>query len=76
LTEPQRENVKIHHQRVDIDWDRLIAKRPMLLESLDVMPKYLLKPEVLGFLESESHPMHRLILDLIRRSSRATMLTV
>ncbi len=52
-------------QRVEIDWDRLIAKRPMLLESLDIMPKYLLKPEVLGLLESESHPMHRLILDLM-----------
>jgi integrase len=29
------------------------------------MPKYLLKPEVLGILECESHPMHRLILDLM-----------
>lgn len=52
-------------QKVEIDWDRLIAKRPSLLESLGEMPKYLLKPEVLGLLESESHPMHRLILDLM-----------
>lgn len=50
---------------VEIDWERLIAKRPMLLESLDEMPKYLLKPEILGLLESETHPMHRLILDLM-----------
>jgi hypothetical protein len=29
---------------VTIDWDRLIDKRPLLLETLDTMPKYLLKP--------------------------------
>ena len=52
-------------QHVEIDWDRLIAKRPLLLESLDAMPKYLLKPEILGLLESETHPMHRLILELM-----------
>lgn len=61
----ERPLVSFPIQRVEIDWDRLIAKRPMLLESLDIMPKYLLKPEVLGLLESESHPMHRLILDLM-----------
>jgi integrase len=52
-------------QEVTIDWDRLIAKRPMLLATLDTMPKYLLKPEILDLLDSESHPMHRLILDLM-----------
>lgn len=52
-------------EHVEIDWDRLIAKRPLLLANLDTMPKYLLKPEVLGLLESETHPMHRLILDLM-----------
>ena len=50
---------------VTIDWDRLIDKRPLLLETLDTMPKYLLKPEVLTLLEAETHPMHRLILDLM-----------
>jgi len=48
---------------VSIDWDRLIEKRPWPLETLDIMPKYLLKPEVLALLEAEAHPMHRLILD-------------
>ena len=50
---------------VTIDWDRLIDKRPLLLETLDIMPKYLLKPGVLTLLEAERHPMHRLILDLM-----------
>lgn len=50
---------------VTIDWDRLIDKRPLLLETLDTMPRYLLKPEVLMLLEAETHPMHRLILDLM-----------
>ncbi|WP_412537571.1 tyrosine-type recombinase/integrase [Marinobacter sp. MIT932201] len=52
-------------QRVESDWDRLIAKRPILLERLDTMPKYLLKLKVLGLLKSESHRMHRLILDFM-----------
>lgn len=51
--------------RGTIDWDRLIDKRPLLPETLDTMPKYLLKPEVLTLLEAETHPMHRLILDLM-----------
>ncbi|MBN8238262.1 site-specific integrase [Marinobacter hydrocarbonoclasticus] len=42
-----------------------IDKRPLLLETLDTMPRYLLKPEVLTLLEAETHPMHRLILDLM-----------
>jgi integrase len=29
------------------------------------LPKYLLKPEILRRLDSETHPMHRLILDLM-----------
>tara|TARA_R110000823_G_scaffold193562_1_gene325056 strand:+ start:980 stop:1612 length:633 start_codon:yes stop_codon:yes gene_type:complete len=61
----ERPLVSFPIQRVEIDWDRLIAKRPMLLESLDIMPKHLLKPEVLTLLEAETHPMHRLILDLM-----------
>lgn len=38
----ERPLVSFPIQRVEIDWDRLIAKRPMLLDSLDVMPKYFL----------------------------------
>ncbi|MEW8660688.1 MAG: tyrosine-type recombinase/integrase [Candidatus Thiodiazotropha endolucinida] len=52
-------------QRVAIDWDRLIAKRPLILETVEQMPVYLLKPEVLGLLEAEKHPTYRLILDLM-----------
>ncbi|MBU2886408.1 tyrosine-type recombinase/integrase [Gilvimarinus agarilyticus] len=52
-------------QSVQIDWERLIAKRPVLLETLDAMPSYLLKPEVLRLLTAETHPRDRLILDLM-----------
>lgn len=52
-------------QSVRIDWDRLIAKRPTVLKTIDAMPAYLLKPEVLGLLEAEKHPTYRLILDLM-----------
>ncbi|WP_041525006.1 tyrosine-type recombinase/integrase [Gilvimarinus agarilyticus] len=52
-------------QSVQIDWDRLIAKRPVLLKTLDAMPSYLLKPEVLRLLAAETHPRDRLILDLM-----------
>lgn len=50
---------------VDIDWDRLIAKRATVLQTIDVMPSYLLKPEVMGLLDAEKHPTYRLILDLM-----------
>lgn len=52
-------------QSVRIDWDRLIAKRPTVLKTIDAMPSYLIKPEVLGLLEAEKHPTYRLILDLM-----------
>ena len=52
-------------QAVEIDWDRLIAKRPTVLETIDTMPMYLLKPEVLALLDVEKHPTYRLILDLM-----------
>lgn len=52
-------------QAVRIDWDRLIAKRPTVLKTIDTMPTYLLKPEVLALLEAEKHPTYRLILDLM-----------
>ncbi|WP_217698022.1 tyrosine-type recombinase/integrase [Thioalkalivibrio denitrificans] len=52
-------------QSVRIDWARLIAKRPTVLETIDAMPVYLLKPEVLGLLDAEKHPTYRLILDLM-----------
>jgi site-specific recombinase XerD len=52
-------------QAVHIDWDRLIAKRPTVLATIDTMPVYLLKPEILGLLDAEKHPTYRLILDLM-----------
>ena len=52
-------------QHVQIDWDRLIAKRELVLDTIDAMPAYLLKPEVLGLLDAEKHPTYRLILDLM-----------
>jgi hypothetical protein len=33
---------------VDVDWDPLIAQRPTVLATVEAMPAYLLKPEVLG----------------------------
>lgn len=52
-------------QSVRIDWDRLVAKRPTVLETVDAMPTYLLKPEILRLLDAEKHPTYRLILDLM-----------
>lgn len=52
-------------QHVQIDWQRLIAKRETVLETIEGMPNYLLKPEVLDLLDAEKHPTYRLILDLM-----------
>ncbi|WP_070988554.1 tyrosine-type recombinase/integrase [Halofilum ochraceum] len=52
-------------ETVRIDWERLVAKRPVVLETIDAMPAYLLKPEVLGLLDAEKHPTYRLIMDLM-----------
>ncbi|ROT99908.1 site-specific integrase [Marinobacter sp. R17] len=52
-------------ERVEINWERLVTKRPLLLETVDAMPVYLLKPEVVGLLSAEKHAMYRLILDLM-----------
>ncbi len=52
-------------QHVEIDWERLKAKRPLVLKTIDAMPTYLIKPEVLALLEHEKDPMYRLILDLM-----------
>lgn len=52
-------------QSVRIDWDRLVAKRPLVLDTIDAMPAYLIKPEVLLLLDAEKHPTHRLVLDLM-----------
>ncbi|MAO39393.1 MAG: integrase [Pseudohongiella sp.] len=52
-------------QIVHIDWDRLRAKRPILLETVQQMPAYLIKPEVLFLLEEERDPTYRLIIDLM-----------
>ncbi|TNE95038.1 MAG: site-specific integrase [Gammaproteobacteria bacterium] len=52
-------------QRVEINWERLQARRPIVLATVDQMPRYLLRPEVLGLLYSEKDPTYRLILDLM-----------
>src|SRR5690606_9660319 len=52
-------------QHVVIDWDRLVTKRPLVLDTVQAMPSYLLKPEVLALLDAEKDPTHRLILDLM-----------
>ncbi|MCL6414816.1 site-specific integrase [Aestuariirhabdus sp. Z084] len=52
-------------QSVTIDWDRLVAKRPTVLNTIDAMPVYLLKPEILRLIDAEKHPTFRLILDLM-----------
>ena len=52
-------------QTVIIDWDRLMAKRPLVLKTIDAMPPYLLKPEVLQLLDAEKHPTYRLIIDMM-----------
>lgn len=61
----ERPGVDFPIQHVVIDWDRLVAKRPLVLETVQAMPSYLLKPEVLALLEAEKAPTHRLILDLM-----------
>jgi site-specific recombinase XerD len=50
---------------IQIDWPRLIAKRPLVLQTVDTMPVYLLKPEILGLLDAEKDPTRRLMLDLL-----------
>jgi len=52
-------------QSVTINWDRLVSMREVVLRTIDGMPPYLLKPEVLALIEAEKHPTYRLILDLM-----------
>lgn len=52
-------------QRVQINWDRAMAKRPQVLATVDEMPMYLLKPEVNRLLDLCSDPTDRLIIDLM-----------
>lgn len=47
------------------DWKRLIGKREIILDTVDTMPAYLVKPEILGLLDAEKHPTYCLILDLM-----------
>lgn len=61
----ERPLVSFPIQHVVIDWDRLVAKRPLVLDTVQAMPSYLLKPEILGLLDAEKDPTHRLILDLM-----------
>lgn len=52
-------------QSVRIDWDRLKAKRATVLETIEDMPPYLIKTEIMILLDAEKHPTYRLILDLM-----------
>jgi len=52
-------------QSIEIDWERLIAKRSTLIKTINDMPMYLLKPEVLSLLQAEKNLTYRLILDLM-----------
>jgi site-specific recombinase XerD len=65
FTRHERPLVSFPIQSVVIDWDRLVAKRPLVLDTIDAMPAYLLKPEILGLLNAEKDPMYRLVLDLM-----------
>lgn len=65
LFAPTQRAVSFPIQHVVIDWDRLVAKRPLVLATVDAMPSYLLKPEVLALINSEPDPRYRLILDLM-----------
>jgi len=62
---PKHTGVTYPIQSVAIDWERLIATRPFVLGTVNTMPGYLLKPEVLTLLDVEKHPSYRLILDLM-----------
>ncbi len=42
-----------------------MAKRPLALATVNAMPRYLLKPEVLALLAAEPDPRYRLIFDLM-----------
>ena len=50
---------------IKIDWQRLIAKRPIVLETVGEMPPYLLMPEILTIIRAEKDPTRRLMLDLL-----------
>lgn len=52
-------------QHIEIDYDRLISDRPNVLQSVEDMPPYLLKPEVHWLLDAEKHPTYRLIINLM-----------
>ncbi|AFU97808.1 tyrosine-type recombinase/integrase [Simiduia agarivorans] len=57
--------VRFPIQRVEIDWARLQAKRPLVLDTVQAMPAYLLYPEVVGLLAQADNPAQRLVLDLM-----------
>jgi len=67
VTKPRSEPPAIDYpiQVVEIDWQRLLARRPLVLNTIDHMPRYLLKPEVLRLLDAEKHPTYRLIMDIM-----------
>lgn len=58
-------NVTFPIQSIVIDWERLQAKRSLVLDTVEAMPAYLLKPEIIALLDAEKDPTYRLILDLM-----------
>ncbi|WP_339667856.1 hypothetical protein [Dasania marina] len=61
-------------QSLHIDWDCLIVKQSIVLDTIDTMPVHLLKPEVLLLLDAEKHPTCRLIKnELIFPRARQTV---
>jgi integrase len=52
-------------QAHEIDYEKLISRRPIVLEKVEAMPSYLLKPEILKLLNKEKNQTYRLIYDLM-----------
>ena len=52
-------------QAHEIDYEKLISRRPIVMEKVEAMPSYLLKPEILKLLNKEKNQTYRLIYDLM-----------
>ncbi len=52
-------------QHVQINWDRLTAKRGQVLTLVEDMPAYLLKPEIVNLVSNEHEHSYRLIMELM-----------
>lgn len=56
-----------HHAqvRVEIDWQRMIERRPAALKQAPELPKYLLLPEINALLDVTLNDSHHLMFDLL-----------